>query len=66
MEEDPRYLWLEKRIVSSLNSKREALSSLTGNEDNKLVFFFFQVDLSIFIASIKNVSTQTCHTRIPQ
>ncbi len=38
MEDDLRYIWLEKRIVSSLNPKREAIVNLTGNEDNKYKF----------------------------
>lgn len=35
MEADPRYQWLEQRIISSLNPKREALLNLIENEDNK-------------------------------
>jgi hypothetical protein len=35
METDPRYQWLEKRVVSCLNPKKEALQSLLENEDNK-------------------------------
>lgn len=39
METDQRYLWLEQRITTSLNPKREALQSLVENEDNKLEIF---------------------------
>ena len=35
MEEDYRYQWLEKRIISCLNPKREAILNLIENEDNK-------------------------------
>ena len=38
MESDPRYQWLEQRITLSLNPKREALLSLSENEDNKYVY----------------------------
>lgn len=41
MENDPRYQWLEKRITSCLNPKREALVNLVENEDNKLIFPLF-------------------------
>lgn len=41
MEDDSRYQWLEKRIHASLNPKREAIASLTSNEDNKLVILEF-------------------------
>lgn len=37
MESDPRFQWLEQRITTSLNPRREALLSLTENEDNKFV-----------------------------
>ena len=39
METDPRYLWLEKRLVSCLAPKREALLDLVENEDNKYILF---------------------------
>ncbi len=35
MDKDPRYQWLEKRIASCLNVKRDSLITLTENEDNK-------------------------------
>ena len=35
MEADARYKWLEQRVLTSLQPKREALQSLTENEDNK-------------------------------
>ena len=35
METDARYQWLEKRIISCLNPKRDALLNLVENEDNK-------------------------------
>ena len=35
MENDKRYIWLEKRIISCLSPKREALQSLANSEDNK-------------------------------
>lgn len=38
MESDPRYQWLEKRIASCLNPKRETLSNFIENEDNKYLF----------------------------
>lgn len=38
MESDPRFQWLEQRITTSLNPRREALLSLTENEDNKFVY----------------------------
>lgn len=41
MEDDSRFQWLEKRIVASLSPKREAISNLTNNEDNKLVIIEF-------------------------
>jgi hypothetical protein len=35
IDKDPRYQWLEKRIVASLSPKRDALLNLIENEDNK-------------------------------
>ena len=35
MDSDLRYKWLEQRILTSLQPKREALQSLVENEDNK-------------------------------
>lgn len=45
MESDPRYQWLEKRITSCLNPKREALSNFIENEDNK---YFLNTYLILF------------------
>jgi hypothetical protein len=42
MENDPRYLWLEKRITSCLSPKREALVNLVENEDNKYLGLIWQ------------------------
>ena len=36
MESDVRFKWLEQRIVTSLQPKKEAILSLSDNEDNKL------------------------------
>lgn len=41
MEDDRRYQWLEKRVLASLNPKREAIGNFIGNEDNKLVILEF-------------------------
>ena len=38
MDSDLRYKWIEQRVVTSLQPKREALQNLAENEDNKLLF----------------------------
>jgi len=48
METDPRYSWLEKRLVSCLAPKREALLDLVENEDNKYTIILFCHYLSIY------------------
>ena len=35
MDKDSRFQWLEVRIISCLNAKRDALLNLIENEDNK-------------------------------
>ena len=35
MENDKRYQWIEKRIISCFNPKRETLINLVNSEDNK-------------------------------
>ena len=43
MDSDPRYQWIERAIVSSLNSRKETMASFTENEENKFVLSFFFV-----------------------
>lgn len=41
MEKESRYQWLESRIITTLEPKRDALLQLTENVDNRFVIPFF-------------------------
>lgn len=43
MEKDPRYQWLETRLITTLEPKRDALLQLIQNDENRFVenFIFF-------------------------
>ena len=39
MQRDPRYHWLEHRIVTTIEPKRDALNQLIQNDENRFVCF---------------------------
>jgi len=47
MDKDSRYQWIESRLITTLEPKRDALLQLIENDDNRFVLFFFNVILKI-------------------
>ncbi len=44
MEKDSRYQWIESRLITTLEPKRDALLQLIQNDDNRFVriaFFYY-------------------------
>jgi hypothetical protein len=41
MEKDSRYQWLETRLITTLEPKRDALIQLIQNDENRFVHFSF-------------------------
>jgi hypothetical protein len=39
MEKDSRYQWIESRLITTLEPKRDALIQLIQNTDNRFVYF---------------------------
>ncbi len=68
MDSDKRFQWLEKRIMVSLSPKREALTNLIHNDDNKLIIseFLNNEDLKqvyIYLKSATSLTvSRTCST----
>ena len=42
MDKDIRYQWIESRIVTTLEPKRDALLQLIENQDNRFVYKYQQ------------------------
>ncbi len=41
MEKDSRYQWIESRLITTIEPKRDALIQLIQNADNRFVLFCF-------------------------
>ena len=41
MEKDLRYQWIESRLITTIEPKRDALIQLIQNDDNRFVLFFY-------------------------
>jgi hypothetical protein len=49
MEKDSRYQWIESRLITTLEPKRDALLQLIQNDDNRFVLFFFFFNFNLKI-----------------
>jgi hypothetical protein len=47
MDKDPRYQWIESRLITTLEPKRDTLLQLIQNADTRFVNCFFLLQKSL-------------------